>query len=426
MRTNFAPEQLELPNLARVEHNLRACVHCGICTASCPTYLLTGDERDSPRGRIILIKEMLETGAAPSDETVHHLDRCLSCLACRSACPSGVDYRPLIDEARSHIASRYRRSRAERLLRRLILETLSRPAVFRSGARLARLLRPLATSLPGRLGDLVAKGGRALPPPAALSGHETATREVALLPGCVQAALAPAIDAALSRVLSRRGIRLVPLKGAGCCGALAHHLGEETAARASARAVLSAFAAAGGTDRFTEVVISATGCASHLVSYAELFEAGDPLFVPAQALASRLADLAALVRPLPVTAPRALRVALHRPCSLSHGLRRRNDGASLLAAAGHSVVELGEADICCGSAGSYSLLQPELSAQLRRRKRAHITRSAAQVVVSSNIGCIDQLADPQGPAILHWIELLDWSEGGPVPEGLRAQLGKQA
>ncbi len=422
MRTNFAPDRLELPNMARVEHNLRACVHCGICTASCPTYLLTGDERDSPRGRIILIKEMLETGAVPSDETVHHLDRCLSCLACRSACPSNVDYRELIDEARSHIAKTYRRRRADQLLRRLVLETLSRPALFRSGAQVARLLRPLTKSVPGRLGDLIAKGARALPARQPLSTPQTVEREVALLPGCVQAALAPTIDAATARVLSRRGIRLVPLETAHCCGALAHHLGEDGAAKVSAKNVLAAFAAAGGTERFAEVLITATGCAAHLTTYAELFAPRDPLLAQAEALAGRIADLTQLVRALPVAAPQALRVALHRPCSQSHGLRWRSDAASLLRAAGHSVVDLAETDICCGSAGSYSLLQPELSAQLRMRKRAHISRSAVQVVVSSNIGCIDQLADPAGPTVLHWIELLDWSEGGPVPAGLSRLL----
>ena len=422
MRTNFAPDRLELPHMARVEHNLRACVHCGICTASCPTYLLTGDERDSPRGRIILIKEMLETGAVPSDETVHHLDRCLSCLACRSACPSGVDYRQLIDEARNHIAKTYRRSSGEQLLRRLVLETLSRPALFRFGAQLARLLGPLAKGLPGKLGDVVAKGARALPARLALSTPLKVEREVALLAGCVQAAMAPNIDAATARVLSRRDIRLVPLAAAGCCGALAHHLGEDAATKNSARHVLAAFFAAGGPERFAEVLITATGCAAHLTAYAELFAAKDPLLVQAQILAGRMADLTKLVRALPVAAPRALRVAMHRPCSQSHGLRSASDAASLLAAAGHSVVDLAEADICCGSAGSYSLLQPELSAQLRARKRAHISRSAAQVVVSSNIGCIDQLADPAGPAVLHWIELLDWSEGGPVPESLRGLL----
>jgi glycolate oxidase iron-sulfur subunit len=422
MRTNFAPDRLELPHMAQVEHNLRACVHCGICTASCPTYLLTGDERDSPRGRIILIKEMLEEGTAPGAETVHHLDRCLSCLACRSACPSGVDYRQLIDEARSHINSTYRRSRAEQLLRRLILETLSRPQLFRSAARLARVARPFARGLPGRLGDLVTKGARALPPRAPLCEPETVEREVALLPGCVQAALAPDIDAATARVLSRRGIRLVPLKSAGCCGALAHHLGERAAAKASATAVLAAFAAAGGRERFGEVLITATGCAAHLASYAELFAKSDPLFAAAEAMAGRIADLTQLVRPLPGVAPKALRVALHRPCSQSHGLRWRSDAASLLRGLGHRVVDLAEADLCCGSAGSYSLLQPELATKLRTRKRAHILQSAVQVVVSSNIGCIDQLADPAGPSVLHWIELLDWSEGGPVPAGLRALL----
>lgn len=422
MRTDFPAERLQLPNIARVERNLRACVHCGICTASCPTYLLTGDERDSPRGRIILIKEMLETGAPPGDETVHHLDRCLSCLSCRSACPSNVDYRQLIDEARIHINKTFRRKPGEQLLRRFILETLSRPALFRSGAQLARLLRPIARTLPGRLGQIVAKGARALPPRQKLSVPEQVQREVALLPGCVQAAMAPNIDAAAARVLSRRGIRLVQLEDAGCCGALAHHLGEARAAHGWARSVLDAFDAAGGVQRFDGVLMTASGCAAHLGEYADLFDADDPLFARAQTFSRALADLTQLVSPRAVVTPKVLRVAMHRPCSLIHGLRRRQGGAILLAAAGHEVVEIAEADICCGSAGSYSLLQPELSGQLRARKRAHIARTGAQVVVSSNIGCIDQLADPDGPAVLHWIELLDWSEGGPMPDALRQAL----
>lgn len=418
MRTDFTPEQLEDPALADAQKNLRACVHCGICTATCPTYVLIGDERDAPRGRIVMMQRMLESGGAPTDETVHHLDRCLSCLNCRTACPSSVDYQRLIDASRAHIARHYRRSSTDRLLRRFILDVLPRPERVRHGFRLARVFAPIAKRLPGRLGELAKKGARALPKPEPLPSPDPKLKQVALLPGCAQAAMAPNIDAAAARVLARRGFALVPLEGAGCCGALGHHLGETGVAKDWAKRMLAAFASAGGSERFEAVMITATGCGAHVKDFAHLFADEPEWQARAQSFVAVVKDLSELLTPSPATPPRALRVALQRPCSLQHGLRLSGGGAEALAAAGHQVLEIPEGHLCCGSAGSYSILQPQLAGQLRARKLANAQRVKPDVIVSGNIGCMDHLAGPDAPPLLHLAEVIDWSEGGPTPAAL--------
>jgi glycolate oxidase iron-sulfur subunit len=251
MRTNFSPAQLADPHLADVEKNLRACVHCGICTATCPTYVLTGDERDGPRGRIVLMQNMLEADAAPSPETVRHLDRCLSCLGCRTACPSGVNYPRLIDTARAHIETHYRRPLGERLLRWLIAQVLTRPDVARTMLRLAKLASPLSFLLPGRLRAMADKGAAIRPSsrePTAVVPPPPDAKRIALMPGCVQKAVAPEIDEAVARLLARRGFSLVPVEGAGCCGSLSHHLGREGEAKAWAKRAIEGFERMGNVE----------------------------------------------------------------------------------------------------------------------------------------------------------------------------------
>ncbi len=273
MRTAFTPLQLTDPHLAEAEKNLRACVHCGICTATCPTYVLLGDERDGPRGRIVLMQNMLEKGGAPDPETVLHVDRCLSCLACRTACPSSVDYARLVDEARTHIQTTYRRPLGDKLLRWLIATVMPRPSLVRAGLFVARLMGPLVSLLPGRLqhmarlGAHMSLGGPVSLPRAVLPN----ARRIALMPGCVQAAIAPDIDAAVARVLARRGMELVPLEGAGCCGSLVHHLGRSEDAKNWARRAIEAYERAGGADAFEGVLITATGCSAHLKDLTHLF-----------------------------------------------------------------------------------------------------------------------------------------------------------
>ncbi len=415
MRTNFSLTQLADPHLADAEKNLRACVHCGICTATCPTYVLLGDERDGPRGRIVMMQNMLESRDAPTPETVHHLDRCLSCLGCRTACPSGVDYPRLIDVARAHIETHYAGPWGERALRWLIAKVLTRPEISRTMLRLAKVSASLHFLLPGRLRVMARKGatmktGHASSPIETPSG----VKRIALMPGCVQKTLAPEIDEAVARLFARRGYALVPLEGAGCCGSLVHHLGRENDAKAWAMRAIESFEHAGGD--FEAVLITATGCSSHLKDLAHLF-AGDPKWqLRAARFAAKVKDFSELISPRGAENPRRLRVAYHAPCSLQHGLRISGANETLLTAAGFDVAAIPEGHLCCGSAGSYSILQPELAGALRARKLANIATVAPDVIATANIGCLEHLSG--GTPIVHVAELLDWAEGGPKPAAL--------
>ncbi|HEX4861015.1 MAG TPA: glycolate oxidase subunit GlcF [Rhizomicrobium sp.] len=412
MRTNFTPSQLTDPHLAEAERSLRTCVHCGICTATCPTYVLLGDERDGPRGRIVMIQHMLEENTAPTPETVRHIDRCLSCLACRTSCPSSVDYARLVDTARVHIQTRYRRPVGDRLMRWLIAKVMTRPGLVRVGLGLA----PLGRILPGRLGVMARLGTKAkrraahAPPPEVATGD----RRIALMPGCVQEALAPGIDEAMARVLARRDIALVPLAGAGCCGSLVHHLGRSEEAKAFARRAIQAFEASGCDG----VLITATGCSAHLKDLAHLF-ADEPAWAPrAASFAAKALDPLELVEARG-TAPRRLRVAWQAPCSLQNGLKLADKGRKLLADCGYEVADIPEGHLCCGSAGSYSILQPEIADALRTRKLGNIAGLAPDIVATANIGCLHHLAGPGAPPMVHWAELVDWADGGAEPGRLR-------
>ena len=405
MRTEFSPAQLADPQMVDAVKAVRACVHCGICTATCPTYVLLGDERDGPRGRIVQMQKMLEPGGIVSEETVRHVDRCLSCLNCRSACPSSVDYQRLVDQARVHIHQQYRRPLGERLLRWILANVMTRPKLVSLGL----LLAPLGTWIPGRFGALARTGVRVRP------GRITATpphlanpiRRIAIMPGCVQKAMAPEIDEAVARVLARRGIVLVALPGAGCCGSLPHHLGRDEEARAWAKRAITAYEAAGCDG----VLISATGCSAHMKDYAHLF-AGDAVWEPrARAFATAALDLLEILTPASGE-KHNVRVAYHPACSMTNGLKFSGRGEALLAASGFTLVPFGESHLCCGSAGSYSILQPALSGQLKARKLTQIAAADPDVIVSGNIGCLQQLSG--GIPVLHIAQLLDWAEGGPI------------
>ncbi len=409
MRTAFTPAQLTDPHLKEAEHALRTCIHCGFCTASCPTYVLLGDERDSPRGRITLIQHMLESKAKPTRETVTHLDRCLSCLGCKTACPSGVDYSALIDTARIHIAKTYTRPLPDRLLRSFVLFVLMRPKVFAAAIGAARLFAPI---LPGKLGAMARKAGRYRRRGVVrseVSKPSASARRVVLLKGCVQSALAPEIDAAAARVLARQNIAATLL--AGCCGALAYHMGNETIAKREARHVIAAFE----NERADALCMTASGCTAFLKDYGRVFVA-EPEWEPrARAFASRVKDFTELAEPIarPAEVGRDVTVAFHPPCTLQHSQRIHGQGEKLLRAAGFKLVAIADSHMCCGSAGSYSLLQPEIAEALRVKKLEAIRSTAATVIASANVGCLAHLSG-ELPTV-HIAELLDWAEGGPKP-----------
>jgi glycolate oxidase iron-sulfur subunit len=445
MRNNFTPEQLADPQMAQAAGAVRTCVHCGICTASCPTYVLLGDERDGPRGRIVQMQKMLEPGGTVSAQTVHHIDRCLSCLNCRSACPSAVDYQRLVDMARIHVEKHYRRPLIDRLLRWAIANVMTRPKLVALGL----LAAPFGTWLPGRLGAMARAGAAARPSRIASVSPviDKPVQRIALMGGCVQAAMAPQIDEAVARVLARRGIELMPLEGAGCCGALPHHLGRDEDARQWAKRAIQAYEAG----RYDGVLISATGCSAHLKDYAHLFLGDVAWEMRARAFAAASVDFLEIASPLKqtqtvlplarvsalegemlVAGPRAsegrggenLRVAYHPACSMTNSLRLGGLGEKLLAASGFTLVPFAESHLCCGSAGSYSILQPELSGQLRDRKLAHLAAAEPDLVVAGNIGCLQQLGG--GVPVLHLAQLLDWAEGGPITLPAAVEMARKS
>ena len=421
MQTAFTAAQLADPQTAASHAEIRKCVHCGFCTATCPTYVLLGDERDSPRGRIELIKAMLEDGGAPAKATVTHVDRCLSCLACVTACPSGVDYAQLIDHGRAHIEAHYRRPLAERLLRASIPAVLARPRRLRAALALGRLARRLAPVLEwlrlrplAALLRLVPTPQATAQPQASYPAKGVARGRVALLQGCVEPALAPSIREAAIRLITRAGFEVVLAEGEGCCGALSEHLGRAEEARGFAAANVRAWRRAGP---FDAIVTTAAGCGTTLKAYGHRL-AGD---ADAADLASRARDILEFVGEVglpPVTRPGGLSVAYHAPCSLQHGQGIKTGPAELLAQAGFEVRPIAEGHLCCGSAGVYNILQPDLAGRLRTRKADNIARTGAAVVAAGNVGCIAQLAPAVSAPVIHPVELLDWATGGPRPAGL--------
>ncbi len=425
MQTHFTPEQLQKPGIAEADKILRACVHCGFCTATCPTYALLGDELDSPRGRIYLIKDMLENDRPATEEVVRHVDRCLSCLSCMTTCPSGVNYMHLVDHARHHIEKTYRRPLGDRVFRRLLGHVLPRPILFRLALRGAALLKPFAPLLPAKLRPALALAPAALPAPLDTPQTAPATpprrRRVALLAGCAQKVLAPQINAATLRLLTRHGCDVVTPKGEGCCGALNHHLGQD-AGLAFARKNILAWSREIETNGLDAIVITASGCGTTVKDYGFMFRDDPELAEKAQKISALARDITELMSEIglaPVTAS-GRRVAYHSACSLQHGQRIRNEPKNLLKQAGFTVLDPPEGHLCCGSAGTYNLLQSEIATRLRDRKIANIESTRPEMIAAGNIGCIAQLAGGTALPVVHTVELLDWATGGPRPHNLPA------
>ncbi|MFE0017390.1 glycolate oxidase subunit GlcF [Mesorhizobium sp. NPDC059054] len=439
MQTSFTADQLADPHVAESEKILRKCVHCGFCTATCPTYVTLGNELDSPRGRIYLIKDMLENGRPADKEIVTHVDRCLSCLACMTTCPSGVNYMHLVDHARAHIDKTYKRPLADRLIRSVLAFVLPHPARFRAALKLARLgrpftglfensnaLKPLAAMLK------LAPASVPVPSPLASPGVRSAANgqrrgRVALLTGCAQQVLEPGINEATVSLLNRLGIDVVMPEGEGCCGALVHHMGREEAALASARRNVDAWMREIEGEGLDAIVITASGCGTTIKDYGFMLRL-DPAYAEKAAKVSALARdvteyLTTLDLPEPARKPGTV-VAYHSACSMQHGQKITRQPKDLLARAGFVVKEPREGHLCCGSAGTYNILQPEISARLLERKVKNITATGAEVVATGNIGCITQIGSAAKLPVVHTVKLLDWAYGGEPPAELR--VGKAA
>jgi glycolate oxidase iron-sulfur subunit len=435
MQTSFTLAQLADPDIAEADRILRACVHCGFCTATCPTYVLLGDELDSPRGRIYLIKDMLEHDRPATADVVKHIDRCLSCLSCMTTCPSGVHYMHLVDHARAHIEETYRRPWIDRMLRATLAAVLPYPARFRAALRagaLGRAFAPLfgAVGL-GQIAAMLRLVPGRLPAPPAQAGRQVFPAQgqrkarVALLRGCAQQVLKPSINDAAIRLLTRLGVEVVLAEGEGCCGALVHHMGREAQALDQARNNVAAWMREIDGTGLDAILITASGCGTTVKDYGFMLRGAEaPVAANAANVSSLTRDISEFLAAFGLPSPDIrggfsdLTVAYQSACSLQHGQKITRQPKDLLAKCGFRVRDVPEAHLCCGSAGTYNIMQPEIATKLRDRKIANLAKTGANIIATGNIGCMTQLGAAIDVPVVHTIELLDWAYGGPKPETL--------
>ena len=432
MQTSFTLAQLADPQTAESEKILRACVHCGFCTATCPTYVLLGDELDSPRGRIYLIKDMLENERPATADVVKHIDRCLSCLSCMTTCPSGVHYMHLVDHARDHIERTYKRPLGDRLMRALLARVLPDARLFRAVAVAGLLGKPFAPVLKAvglkRLAAMLKLTPARLAPPNNAGRRQVFPAEgarrgrVALLAGCINPVLAPSSNEAAIRVLNRHGIEVVIAEGDGCCGSLVHHMGREKQALAQARSLIDAWTREIEGEGLDAILVTVSGCGTVVKDYGFLLRTDSAYAAKAARVSSLAKDVTEYLYTLdlaPSGTAKELAVAYHSACSLQHGQKVTREPKDLLCKLNFVVKDVPEGHLCCGSAGTYNILQPSLADRLKDRKVANIERLEPDVVAAGNIGCITQIAAGTGIPVVHTVELIDWATGGPVPERLR-------
>jgi len=426
MKTEFTAEQLQDPGIERSNQILRTCVHCGFCTATCPTYQVLGDELDSPRGRIYLIKDMLENNRVPDAKTVKHIDRCLSCLACMTTCPSGVHYMHLVDHAREYIEERYKRPIGERALRWILSKILPYPGRFRLALLGAKIGRPFAFLVPdARLKAMLEMAPKQVPPvsrnddPQAFAPKGEKRKRVALMTGCAQKALNTDINDATIRLLTRMGCEVVVAEGAGCCGALTHHMGKTQESHGTAAKNIRAWAAEMDGDGLDAIVINTSGCGTTVKDYGHMFR-NEALAEDAKRVSDIAMDVSELLMQLdlPEGSPKDEVVAYHAACSLQHGQQIKTYPKDLLKRAGYTIVEPADSHLCCGSAGTYNLMQPEISKQLKARKIETLEAKGPDIIAAGNIGCMMQIGSGTGVPVVHTVELLDWATGGPKPPAL--------
>jgi glycolate oxidase iron-sulfur subunit len=425
MQTHFSDFQLQDPHIGHANGILRKCVHCGFCTATCPTYVLGGDENDSPRGRIYLIKNMLEKGEAATPETVKHVDRCLSCLACMTTCPSGVNYMHLVDHARTHIEETYKRPLLDRIQRNVLAAIMPRPKLFRLALIAAKLTTPFKSIIEAmggkRFSALLSILPKKLEAPTALgkAGIYATTQKpkgrVALLRGCVQSVLDPNINAATIRLLTRLGYEVVITDSNTCCGSITHHMGKEASALASAKNMIEQWTKA----NVDHIIITTSGCGVTIKDYGHMLRLDPDYAARAKVISAKARDISEFLAQIEIPLARMnLRIAYHAPCTLQHGQQLKTQAQALLRRAGFDVHEVPEGHLCCGSAGTYNMMQPEISQKLLKRKLANINSTNPQIIATGNIGCMMQIGSATQIPILHTAELLDWAYGGPKPEKL--------
>ena len=433
MQTNFTTEQLSNPAIERSNEILTRCLQCGYCLPNCPTYQLLNNDLDTPRGRISLIKDMLESEDKPDKKTVKHIDRCLYCLTCMSTCPSFVNYMHLVDHAREYIEDNYQRPLFDRLLRWVLSQILPYPERFRLALRSALIAKPLAFIMPGKIRNIIEFAPKNLPPPSLSDKPQVfpavgpRKHRVALLTGCAQTILNTDINDATIRILRRHGYEVVVAEGAGCCGALTHHMGKTRQSRIAAEKNIHAWMKEVNGDGLDAIVINTSGCGTMVKDYGHIFQnheltaAAETISALAKDISEVLSDIKLAYKIKP-----DLRVAYHATCSLQFGQRIRYAPKKLLKAAGFTILEPREAHTCCGSAGTYSLLQPEISNHLKKQKVETLEAGKPDVIAAGNIGCMMQIGSGTSIPVVHTVELLDWVTGGPIPHAVKATTTTEA
>ncbi|OUS04301.1 2-hydroxy-acid oxidase [Rhodobacterales bacterium 52_120_T64] len=425
MQTNFSDEQMKDPSIQRANEILRSCVHCGFCTATCPTYQVLGDELDSPRGRIYLIKDMLENSRTPDAKTVLHVDRCLSCLACMSTCPSGVHYMHLVDHAREYINDNYKRPLFDRAMRFVLSKILPYPNRFRLAIYGAWMAKPFKFALPKMLKSMVDFAPATMPPPSLMDkpqvfpAQDVRRKRVVLMTGCAQRALDADINESTIRLLTRHGCDVVIPQGQGCCGALTHHMGKTNESHKSAAKNINSWMKEVNGEGLDAVIINTSGCGTTVKDYGFMFR-NEPLAKDAETISALAKDITEVMSDLGLNKveKRDIRVAYHAACSLQHGQQIKLAPKRLLAQAGFTVLEPEDPHLCCGSAGTYNLMQPEISGELKARKVATLEAVEPEIISAGNIGCMMQIGSGTGIPVVHTVELLDWATGGPKPAKL--------
>ena len=432
METNFSKEQLKNQDNKSSEKILRKCVHCGFCNATCPTYQLLGDELDGPRGRIYLIKDMLENNKPANEKIVKHIDRCLSCYSCMTTCPSGVNYMHLIDHGRNHIEKTYKRSFGDRFIRNFLSKVLSEPMYFRIIGILTQFLKPFRFFFPKKIREMIdfmpgKFPKKTLPSMSVYSikNKKKPVARVALLTGCVQRVISPQINEATIRLLNRHNIEVVVPKGINCCGSLNHHLGKSDLAKQTFKKNISIWYDEYLKNGLDAIISNTSGCGTTLKDYGFIFRSDEDLKKKAKKISELTKDISEYLDEnvklnfIKKENDKEYKIAYHSACSMQHGQKVHEIPIKLIKKTGNKIFDIPDGHICCGSAGTYNLLQNSIAKKLLKNKILNIEKIKPQFITTGNIGCITQIAQGTEIPILHTIEVIDWYTGGPKPEILK-------
>ena len=433
METNFSKEQLKNQDNKSSEKILRKCVHCGFCNATCPTYQLLGDELDGPRGRIYLIKDMLENNKPANEKIVKHIDRCLSCYSCMTTCPSGVNYMHLIDHGRNHIEKTYQRSFGDRFIRNFLSKALSEPINFRIIGILTQFLKPFRFFFPKKIREMIDfMPGRfpkkTLPNMSVypIKNKKKPVARVALLTGCVQKIISPQINEATIRLLNRHNIEVVVSKGINCCGSLNHHLGKSDLAKQTFKKNISIWYDEYLKNGLDAIISNTSGCGTTLKDYGFIFRSDEALKKKAKKISELTKDISEYLDEnvklnfiKKKENDKEYKIAYHSACSMQHGQKVHEIPINLIKKTGNKIFDIPDGHICCGSAGTYNLLQNSIAKKLLKNKISNIEKIKPQFITTGNIGCITQIAKGTEIPILHTVEVIDWYTGGPKPEILK-------